>query len=452
MILYLFKLILILVFNICVNIYYINSECKCCCGNSKSGETGSGGGKSNSDILPGVGWLEKGDLGGAEQGQEQEQKEEGGEAEGEEASDDDEHVEEQEEKQEQKQEGEEQDQNNEEQGENHEEEELNNNKVEEEKEHEGNEEYSYQDCGEENGYGDNKNENSKTEPENAQQEEVIDVDKLKSVVFTLSEENGGIIKINDSDEQYSKADVDVGRIVNPLFKDYVWVYKITKELYNSINEDSKIVFTYKSENNQNDPEYIFCAVKVKETGYFLMVCTDGNTIYDEEKGYICGLFDAFATFEKDSKNDFLSEEFKMISCGRGIYNISSMFYRNTDLKKIIFLEGFNTGNVADMSFMFANCSSLTNLNLSKFNTGKVVNIEYMFGGCNNLEELDLSSFDEANSLEELNEMFKGCPIEIEVLTSNNEIKQEMNDRINRLIKIKEQEQEQQNQEQNNENQ
>ena len=42
MILYLFKLILILVFNISVNIYYINSECKCCCGNSKSGEIGSG--------------------------------------------------------------------------------------------------------------------------------------------------------------------------------------------------------------------------------------------------------------------------------------------------------------------------------------------------------------------------------------------------------------------------
>ena len=42
MIIYLIKLILILVFNICVNICYINSECKCCCGNSKSGGIGSG--------------------------------------------------------------------------------------------------------------------------------------------------------------------------------------------------------------------------------------------------------------------------------------------------------------------------------------------------------------------------------------------------------------------------
>ena len=42
MIIYLIKLILILVFNIGVNTYYINSECKCCCNNTKSGEMGSG--------------------------------------------------------------------------------------------------------------------------------------------------------------------------------------------------------------------------------------------------------------------------------------------------------------------------------------------------------------------------------------------------------------------------
>ena len=42
-ILYLFKLILILVFNTGINTYYINPECKCCCSNSKSGWTGSGG-------------------------------------------------------------------------------------------------------------------------------------------------------------------------------------------------------------------------------------------------------------------------------------------------------------------------------------------------------------------------------------------------------------------------
>ena len=43
MILYLFKLISILVFNTVVNTYYINSGCKCCCCESKQTDTGSGG-------------------------------------------------------------------------------------------------------------------------------------------------------------------------------------------------------------------------------------------------------------------------------------------------------------------------------------------------------------------------------------------------------------------------
>ena len=50
MIIYLNKLILILVFNMGVNIYYINSECKCCC-ESKQADTGSGGGKSSPNVI-----------------------------------------------------------------------------------------------------------------------------------------------------------------------------------------------------------------------------------------------------------------------------------------------------------------------------------------------------------------------------------------------------------------
>ena len=51
MIIYLIKLILILVFNIGVNTYYINSVCNCCCGNNKSGEIG-GGSKGNLSTNP----------------------------------------------------------------------------------------------------------------------------------------------------------------------------------------------------------------------------------------------------------------------------------------------------------------------------------------------------------------------------------------------------------------
>ena len=42
MIVYLIKLILILVFNTCVNIYYINSGCNCCCGESNKNNSDGG--------------------------------------------------------------------------------------------------------------------------------------------------------------------------------------------------------------------------------------------------------------------------------------------------------------------------------------------------------------------------------------------------------------------------
>ena len=49
------------------------------------------------------------------------------------------------------------------------------------------------------------------------------------------------------------------------------------------------------------------------------------------------------------------------------------------VEKIIF--SCVIGNNADISYMFSNCSSLNELNLSFFNTEKVNNMKYMFGEC-----------------------------------------------------------------------
>ena len=418
---YFIKLILILVFNTIVNTYYINSECKCCGWNSKSGGTGSES-KGNLSINPPKGikppnvktpvnakhklnnyhnplldtnsLLDPNLLNVAPLGikhKKQEIRE------------------------------------NNKKGENNTNNVINSNDNK-----------------------NSKNENNKTEPENAQQEEEIDVDKLESVVFTFSEDNGGIIKINDSAEQYIQADFDAKNIVNPLFEERVWVYKITDKLYNSIDENSKIVFTYENDNNPDEPKYIFCAVKLKDNRCFLIVCTDGNTICDEKecKG---GLFDANNHLVKTSYYDFLSEEFKMISCGKGICNISSMFYCNESLKKIIFLEGFNTENVTDMNSMFAGCSSLTDLNLSKFNTGKVLDIYFMFAGCKNLKELNLSSYNEANNLVSLGGMFYNCnPVVRLKETFNKKILEEKRKEEDKVIA--ENKKKLKSEEQNNENQ
>ena len=58
-----------------------------------------------------------------------------------------------------------------------------------------------------------------------------------------------------------------------------------------------------------------------------------------------------------------------------------------------------------MSYMFNNCSSLTELNLSSFNTNQVTDMSDMFYNCRSLNELNLSSFN-TNKKTYMNHMFK----------------------------------------------
>jgi len=76
-------------------------------------------------------------------------------------------------------------------------------------------------------------------------------------------------------------------------------------------------------------------------------------------------------------------------------NVSYMFRDCSSLKELN-LSSFNTKNVTDMSFMFSLCSSLKELNLSSFNTNNVTNMSYMFSLCSSLKELNLSSFNTSN--------------------------------------------------------
>ena len=53
---------------------------------------------------------------------------------------------------------------------------------------------------------------------------------------------------------------------------------------------------------------------------------------------------------------------------------------------------FDTSNVTDMSYMFCNCSSLKELNLTRFNTSKVTNMYFMFYKCSALSQPYLYNF------------------------------------------------------------
>jgi surface protein len=71
------------------------------------------------------------------------------------------------------------------------------------------------------------------------------------------------------------------------------------------------------------------------------------------------------------------------------------------------VSNFDTGNVTDMSYMFAGCSRLQELNVSNFDTHNVTSMESMFAGCLSLRTLDLTHFDTRN-LTNMMDMFGSC--------------------------------------------
>ena len=69
------------------------------------------------------------------------------------------------------------------------------------------------------------------------------------------------------------------------------------------------------------------------------------------------------------------------------------------------VSNFNTANVTNMSYMFADCSSLTILDLTNFNTEKVTDVRSMFKGCSSLTTIYCN---DAWTCSNTADMFKDC--------------------------------------------
>ena len=89
-----------------------------------------------------------------------------------------------------------------------------------------------------------------------------------------------------------------------------------------------------------------------------------------------------------------------------VKNMKRMFYRCSSLKELN-LYNFNTVNVTSMEEMFCGCNRLTYLNVSNFDTSKVENMGGMFFCCNSLTSLNLSNFN-TNKVTYMGGMFNGC--------------------------------------------
>ena len=78
-----------------------------------------------------------------------------------------------------------------------------------------------------------------------------------------------------------------------------------------------------------------------------------------------------------------------------VVDMCAMFQHCTQLTSLD-LSNFNTANVTDISSMFAESYNLQLLNVTSFNTSKVQNMHGTFGGCSSLKSLDVSNFDTSN--------------------------------------------------------
>ena len=87
--------------------------------------------------------------------------------------------------------------------------------------------------------------------------------------------------------------------------------------------------------------------------------------------------------------------------------LQSLFSGFSELTDISGIDNLNTENVTSTRLMFAECSSLTTLDLHTFNTAKVTNMAMMFYHCSGLTSLLVGSFNTANVTNML-QMFDGC--------------------------------------------
>ena len=88
-------------------------------------------------------------------------------------------------------------------------------------------------------------------------------------------------------------------------------------------------------------------------------------------------------------------------------SLLQFFYGLKNLEKITGMEYLNTEKVTNMYNMFANCSSLTSLDVTHFNTANVTNMNRMFSRCSSLTSLDVTHFN-TEKVTDMNGMFSSC--------------------------------------------
>ena len=117
--------------------------------------------------------------------------------------------------------------------------------------------------------------------------------------------------------------------------------------------------------------------------------TDGNIVVgvkEDEKSKI-----GLEPIKEEHHHDFLkelNESNTELYINNKKYKFEKYFIPDKEGEYIILLK-FNI-LITDCSFMFHNCNSIINIDLSSFNTQNVTNMFEMFDGCSNLKEIKIN--------------------------------------------------------------
>ena len=183
---------------------------------------------------------------------------------------------------------------------------------------------------------------------------------------------------------------------------------------NNINNITKINIT----------NYIEGEIKIEEENKDIRIINSFEQWY-ENYGYVLDEFKEEYCNEKEIKENCeirINDEIIPFTYfykfkNKGKYNIKYSFknyltntnYMFFDCKSLINinLSNFNTQNVTNMGDMFSNCESLTNINFSNFNTQNVTNMCFMFYYCSSLTNINLYDFD-TSKVNDMSRMFSYC--------------------------------------------
>ena len=166
----------------------------------------------------------------------------------------------------------------------------------------------------------------------------------------------------------------------------------------------------KSENGGSDYPNNLIAKYTANTSGVLPVFNSGYqyTVNETESNgvYTVELFsdDDFKSCTFSEKTELLTVDYLKVT--DKVTDMSYMFYNCSNLTQLD-TSNWDTSQVTNMYCMFRSCSLLTEADLSNFKTDLVGNMSYMFSDCKSLTQLDVSNFVTSNVTDMLS-MFYNC--------------------------------------------